>query len=133
MAQNDTNFHLSHSLSQELYLTWLWFLVRMCKMIYPAIFFIFSKFRFFGFLGEVVKGQKMTHNYQFQSVTLYISTTVDHIIKIFVVPVVFLYFIFFLIQYCKYYNSYICYFPTSTVFLINSCFSSSAINVKQKF
>ena len=27
-----------------------------------------------------VKGQKMTHNYQFQSVTLYILGTVDHII-----------------------------------------------------
>ena len=42
---------LSHSLSQELYLIWLWFLVHMCKMmISPAIFFRFFKiliFRFF--------------------------------------------------------------------------------------
>ena len=33
--------------------------------------------------GGGKKGKKMTHNYQFQSVTLSISGTVDHIIKIF--------------------------------------------------
>ena len=34
--------------------------------------------------GEgVLKGEKMTHNYQFQFVTLYISGILDHIIKIF--------------------------------------------------
>ena len=42
---------LSHSVSQELYLIWLWFLVHMCKMmISPAIFFCSFKiliFRFF--------------------------------------------------------------------------------------
>ena len=49
MAQNDQK-NLSHSISQELYLIWLWFLVHMCKMmISPAIFFIFSKVWFFGF------------------------------------------------------------------------------------
>ena len=66
----------SYSESQELYL--------MCKMmISPAIFFTSSKFFFFlGFTGGV-KEKKMTHTYQFQSVTLYISETVDHIIKIF--------------------------------------------------
>ena len=44
------------------------------------IFWIFRK------LGEGMwrkKGKKMTYNYQFQSVTLYISGTVDHIIKSF--------------------------------------------------
>ena len=45
-------------------------------------------FFFFFFLGQkggkrVVKGQKMTQNYRFQSTRLYISWTVDHIIKIF--------------------------------------------------
>ena len=36
---------LSHFVSQELYLIWLWFLVHVCKiMIHPASFFIFSKF-----------------------------------------------------------------------------------------
>ena len=75
---------VSHSVCQEWYPMWFWFLMHMCKMISPAIFFIFSKFWFFGFLGEGdVKKQKMTHNDQFQSVALYISGTVDHIIKIF--------------------------------------------------
>ena len=49
-----TNFCLPHSVTQELYLIWLWLLVHMCKMmISPAIFFIliFSKLWFFGFLG----------------------------------------------------------------------------------
>ena len=50
------------------------FLVHMSKKtIFAAVFFIFSKFWFFEFLageGGEAKGQKMTHNYQFQSVTL---------------------------------------------------------------
>ena len=84
MIQNDKKICLSHSLSKELYLIWLWFLVNMYNMISWTIFFVFSKFWFFGLLGEVgVKGQKMIHNYQFQSATLHISRTVDHIIKIF--------------------------------------------------
>ena len=37
--------------------------------------------------GEGVKGQKMTHTYQFQSSALYISRTVGHIFKIFVTHV----------------------------------------------
>ena len=42
MAQNDKKFCLSHSVSQEPYIIWLWFLVHMCKMmISPANFFIF--------------------------------------------------------------------------------------------
>ena len=41
IAQNDKT-NLSHSVSQELYLIWLWFLVHMCKMmISPAICFSF--------------------------------------------------------------------------------------------
>ena len=48
-------------------------------MITPAGFFsCFQKPDFFAFLWGV-EGQKMTHYYQFQSVTLYISRTVDHI------------------------------------------------------
>ena len=40
---------------------WLSFMVHMCKMIFPGIFFIFSKFLIFlGFIG--VKGQKMALN-----------------------------------------------------------------------
>ena len=88
MAQMDKKFSLSHSVSQEPYLIWLWFLVHMYKMmISPAIFFIFSKFWFFCFLGGGIKGKKMTHSNQFQSVKFYISRTIDHIIKIFVMQV----------------------------------------------
>ena len=81
-----TKKSLSHSVSQEPNQ----FLVYICKMmISPAIFFIFSKFWFFRFLGSrvvgkgSVKGGKTTYNYRFQSVTLHISGIVDHIIKIF--------------------------------------------------
>ena len=45
----------------------------------------------------------------------------------------FLFIFFFWIQYCKYENSYIFYWPISKVFSINSCFSGSSINAKQKF
>ena len=86
MVQIDKKFCLSHSVALEPYLIWLWFLVHISKrMTSLAIFFIFSKFWLFGFLGDGggVKRQKMIHNYQFQSVTLYTLTTVDHIIKIF--------------------------------------------------
>ena len=36
-------------------------------------------------------------------------------------------------QYCKYYNYFVFYWPTSAVFLIIICFSSSSINAKKKF
>ena len=52
--------------------------------------------------GGRVKGQKVTYDYQFQSVTLYISRIVDHIMKIvgtqyniMLSPGVFLYFFIF--------------------------------------
>ena len=48
-------------------------------IISPGLFFFFL--HFFKILIFQVKGQKMAHNYQFQSVTLYISGTVDHIIQ----------------------------------------------------
>ena len=52
MVQNDKKLCLPHSLSQEPYITWLWFLVHMCKMmISPANFFIIQNFDFFWFLG----------------------------------------------------------------------------------
>ena len=38
------------AISQESYIIWSWFLVRMCKMtIFPVVFFIFSTFWFFDF------------------------------------------------------------------------------------
>ena len=51
-------------------------------MLSEATFFIFFKILIFRVLTEV-KRQKMTQNDQFQSVMLYISGTVDHIIKVF--------------------------------------------------
>ena len=82
MAQNNKIFCLSHSISQDLCLVLLWFLVHMCKMRSPASFLSFSKFWFFR--GVFCGGwQKIIHNYQFQSFTLNISRTVDHIIKVF--------------------------------------------------
>ena len=87
MAQNNKKLCLSHSRAKEAYIIWLWFLVRIYKMMtFPDAFFIFFKFWFFVFLGGEggggggggVRRQKMTHNCQFQSVTLYISRTVDH-------------------------------------------------------
>ena len=51
-------FCLPHSVSQELYIMWLWFLVYMYKMIISQQIFSFFKILIFGvFMG--VKGQKI--------------------------------------------------------------------------
>ena len=53
MAQNDKNFL---SVSQELYIIWLRYLVHMCKMmISPANFFIFKILIFGIFRGQQAK------------------------------------------------------------------------------
>ena len=80
MAQIDQKFCLSHSVSQEPYpCTVFWY---TCVTWYlQQVFSFFQNADFWVFRG--VKRQKMTHNYQFQSVTLYISRTVYHIIKMF--------------------------------------------------
>ena len=55
MAQNDKNLCLSHFISQEAYIIWLWFLLHICKMmISSAIFFIFSKFCFFSLTNPML-------------------------------------------------------------------------------
>ena len=42
---------LSRFISEELYMVWLSFMVHLCKvMIFPGVFFIFSKFCFSGLL-----------------------------------------------------------------------------------
>ena len=67
MAQNDKKFCLLHSISQEAYTIWLWFLAHMYKiMICPAFFFFFFLFKrgWGGGGGGVVKREKITHNYQ---------------------------------------------------------------------
>ena len=77
MAQNDKIFCLSHSVSQELYI--IWFLVDWCKMmISPAIFSHFFKILIFWCFGGEGKRAKNDTYYQFQSVTIYISGTVNH-------------------------------------------------------
>ena len=55
---------------------------RCGKWWYLQHFIHFFKILIFCFFWEV-KGKKMTRNYQFQSVALYISRTVDDIIRIF--------------------------------------------------
>ena len=81
LAQNDNKFCLLHSISQELYIIVSSFMVHSCKTISPNVFFIFLKFWFCRLLG--VKGQKMTQNNRFEFFILYISGSIDHIIKIF--------------------------------------------------
>ena len=119
-------------------------LVHLCKMmISPVTFFLFSKFWFFVFLGGEGKGQKVTHNYQFQSVTLNISRTLDHTMKIVGTQVwnndisrCFSLFFFYLLFFKIFVNIKILIFfigPHQQFFLIKSCFSISSINAKQKF
>ena len=49
---------MTHSISQEPYIIWLYFMVHVCKMkIFLGVFFIFSKLTFPVIRG--VKGQKM--------------------------------------------------------------------------
>ena len=89
MVQNDKKFCLN------LYLRnctscdcGFWYTcVNVCEMMMPEAISSFqnSVFFLFWFLGggAGVKDQKMTHNYQFQYVALYISRTVVHINLIF--------------------------------------------------
>ena len=56
MAKNKKKLYPSHSISQEAYIIWSWFLVHRCKMKKsPKTFSISSKFWFSGLL----EGQKM--------------------------------------------------------------------------
>ena len=49
-TQNEEKLCMSHYVSQEPYIIWLWFLVPMCKMVIsPENFFIFQNFDFWGF------------------------------------------------------------------------------------
>ena len=77
-------FCLSHSVSQELYLIYdcgFWY--TCVKWWYLQQLFSFLKNSNFSVFRGRVKRQKMTRYDQFQSVTFYISRTLDHIIKIF--------------------------------------------------
>ena len=82
-VQNGKKFCPSRSISQELFITWLSFMVHMCTMIIsPGVFFIFAKFWFFGLLG--CKRSKNGPKWQkILSVVLRISGTIHHMIVIY--------------------------------------------------
>ena len=62
MAQNEKKLCLSCSISQEPYIIWFSFMVHFCKMIiFPRVFFFFSKFWFCGLL-KGVRGQKIVQS-----------------------------------------------------------------------
>ena len=53
VAQNDKKVCLSHSVSQEPYIIWLWFLVHMFKMMISPANFSFFKILIFGFFRRI--------------------------------------------------------------------------------
>ena len=65
------------SISQEPYIIWLSFVVHMCKMISPHVFFIFQNFDFTDYQGaeRAKNGPKWQKNL---SVTPFISGTIYH-------------------------------------------------------
>ena len=83
-VQIDKKFCPSCSISPELYIIWLSFIVHLCKMVIsPGVFFSFSKFWFFR-LVKGVKGQKTVQNdKKILSVTLHISGNIHHMIVIY--------------------------------------------------
>ena len=50
IVQNDKKICLLYSISQESCILWLSFVIQECKMISLSVFFIYSKFWFFGLL-----------------------------------------------------------------------------------
>ena len=81
MVQKDKTFCLTPYLRYHTsYDCGFWY--TLVKRLYPLQFFCFFKILIFLVFRRRQKGKKMTHNYQIQSVTLYISRTVGHI-KIF--------------------------------------------------
>ena len=62
VIQNDKKNCLSRCISQEPYIIWFSFMVHLCKMIiFPRVFFFFSKFWFSGLL-KGVRGQKVVQS-----------------------------------------------------------------------
>ena len=82
MVQNDKKLCLSRSISQEPYIIWLSFMVQMCKMISPGVFFN-VKILIFQFV-KGLKGQKSGPKCRkLLSVAPYISGTIYHMIFIY--------------------------------------------------
>ena len=62
MVKNDKKVCPLDSISQEPYITWVSFMVHMCKMVIsPGVFLLFSKLWFFGLLGGK-KSKKTVQN-----------------------------------------------------------------------
>ena len=81
IVRNDKKFCLSCLISQEPYIIWSSFVVRICK-IPQWVFFIFSKFWFFGLLGGS-RGKNGPKWQKTLSFALYISGTIHHMILIY--------------------------------------------------
>ena len=72
MVQNDKKFFLSHFISQEAYIIGLLFMVQMCKMTYPAVFFVFQNFDFPGCwwgIKKAINGLKWQKFYLLHSIS----------------------------------------------------------------
>ena len=136
MAQNDKNSaccapylgnHPSHD-RDLCYTSVKWWCLHQYFLVFKVL--IFRDFK-------GLKGQVVTQNCQFQSVTFHISGTLNHIIKILGTQVYLMISPGVSLHFLKKYNivniknSHVFYWPTSTVLLINSCFSSSSINAKK--
>ena len=85
MAQDDKKLCLLYLISQEPYIIWLSYIADLCKMmISPVVFFIFSKFWFFGLLGRGNKRAKNCPKWErILSVMLNISGIIHHVIFIY--------------------------------------------------
>ena len=74
-VQNDKKLCLSSSISQEPYIMWLSFMIQMCKIISPGVFFNFKILIFWVFRG--LKGQKMA-----VCCTLYIRNHISYVLHV---------------------------------------------------
>ena len=132
MAQNDKKFCLSHSVFQERYIIWLWFLVHMSNSDISSNFFLFSKVWFLGFLvgWKGKKWSKITNFGMFCSISQESYWDFDNDI--------YRCFSLFFFKKCNIVNIKIIiflwvYYLLMGLFVIIICFSSSSINVQNKF
>ena len=94
MAHKDKKFCLLCAISQEPYIIWSSFLVHICKLISPGIFFTFSKFDFWSCcLGKRAKNGPRWQKNLSCSITqelyiIWLSFTV-HICKMIISPSLF--------------------------------------------
>ena len=79
---NNKRFCLSRSISQEPYIMWLPFMVRMCKMIISPGVFSYFKILIFWIVRGPERATNGTKWQKFLSVAPYISGTIYHMISI---------------------------------------------------